>query len=393
MRDLAEKTLVIDDLADRKHDADFLLDQNFFEEPEKRYIGLVSIDCKKLLGPKYALLRSEFRRARKFADMRQNGVSRILVYFGGSDLANVTGMTLNALGCKELRHLYVDIVVGPHNPHLESLKKQVNSRPRTRLNIQPDGFVELMLRADLFIGAGGSTTWERLCLNLPSIVVTTGIDQVPFTSELDRLEFVRYLGRKEDVSEKDIKSRVISELLELQTNHPLRGRVSLVDGLGALRVAESLVPSLEQELSLRPAGISDAATYFSWANDPVTRKQSFDQQVIPWQNHQAWFKKKIQSADSYMWVLETSERLPVGQIRFDVKDDIADIDYSLEPLVRGRGWAKKLLSEGLKTFKDHNGEKPLRGRVKEDNLPSRRVFQRLGFVEINDGRVILFYWP
>ena len=94
-----------------------------------------------------------------------------------------------------------------------------------------------------------------------------------------------------------------------------------------------------------------------------------------------------------MWVLETSERLPVGQIRFDVKDDIADIDYSLEPLVRGRGWAKKLLSEGLKTFKDHNGEKPLRGRVKEDNLPSRRVFQRLGFVEINDGRVIPFYWP
>ena len=392
LRPLVASIMVVDDLADRIHDCDLVLDQNYFENPEKRYAGLVPEDCTKLLGPKYALLRPEFRTARAFSKIRGGGIGRILVYFGGSDPHNLTGMCLEALSCSKLKHLLVDVVVGYHNPYLEKLHKQVKVRPNSRLYVQPSGFVEMMLRADLFVGAGGSTSWERLCLNLPSVVITTGIDEIPLTLELSELGFVSWIGRAEDASEKKIWAAVLSEISRSHDKSPSPDSI-FVDGLGALRVAEALFPSLEQELSLRPARISDAATYSSWANDPITRKQSFDQQLILWENHETWFDKKIRSDASYIWVMKTPERLPVGQIRFDVNNDIADIDYSLDPLVRGRGWGKKLLSEGINAFKDHCEGKPVRGRVKEDNLLSCRVFQRLGFVDKGvkrGGRI--FHW-
>ena len=90
LRPHAAKIMVIDDLADRRHDCDLLLDQNFFINGEKRYDELVSPSCTKLLGPKYALLRREFREARKKLKERTGEVKRVLVFFGGSDPENYT---------------------------------------------------------------------------------------------------------------------------------------------------------------------------------------------------------------------------------------------------------------------------------------------------------------
>jgi len=97
LRPYVKKIMVIDDLADRAHDCDLLLDQNFYENLESRYDGLVSAWCKKLLGPKYALLRPEFREARKNLRKRDGHVKRIMIFFGGSDPANETTKALEAI--------------------------------------------------------------------------------------------------------------------------------------------------------------------------------------------------------------------------------------------------------------------------------------------------------
>ena len=140
------KIMAIDDLANRTHDCNLLLDQNYFNEPEKRYKGLLPEHCDTLLGPKYALLRPEFRKARNFCRMRGGGIARVLIYFGGNDPDNLTGMALEAMSDKSLSHLLVDAVVGPNNQYHAELKKQVEKRPGTQLHFQPESFTELMLR-------------------------------------------------------------------------------------------------------------------------------------------------------------------------------------------------------------------------------------------------------
>lgn len=384
MQKVAKKIMVMDDLADRVHDCDILLDQNYFEEPEKRYKGLLPDDCETFLGPKYALIRPEFRLARRFTCMRGNGIARILVYFGGNDPVNLSGMTLDALDTPELRHLLVDVVLGSNNPHLEEIKKQAKKRPGTRLHVQPNSFVELLLRADLCIGAGGTTTWERLCLGLPGIVITIAINQEGFTAELDKAGYVTWLGRKEDVNTRDIQTAVLREIKKVQEN-TFSLTPNPVDGFGALRVAERLIASPEQTLTLRKATIDDMELFFFWVNDPLTRKNSFRQEPITWNEHVSWFENKLNSCQTNMWVLQTPQGLPVGQIRFDREGEKADIDYSLDPMVRGRGWGNTLLELGLVEFKSVHRDIALQGRVKSDNLPSRRVFQRLNFIEENKG--------
>jgi UDP-2,4-diacetamido-2,4,6-trideoxy-beta-L-altropyranose hydrolase len=391
LRQYASKIMVIDDLANREHDCDLLLDQNYFREPQKRYKALLPEHCDTLLRPRYAMLRPEFREARKFCRMRGGGMARVLIYFGGNDPDNLTGMALEALSDKSLSHLLVDSVIGPNNQYQEELEKQVEKRPGTRLHVQPESFTELMLRADLCIGAGGTTTWERLCLGLPSLVITVAGNQEPFTAELDQDGLVSWIGRKGKATASDISNGVINEISKLQAQEINPNSPISVDGFGALRVAEKLFPSQEKELTLRKASPKDMELFYFWANDPVVRENSFQQDSIPWQEHATWFKNKLDSPYSCLWVLQTSKGLPVGQIRFDVQDDVADIDYSLDSVVRGRGWGEMILKMGLAEFRRIHQHTPCQGRVKAANHASKHCFQRLGFIEKSNGGGAVFF--
>jgi UDP-2,4-diacetamido-2,4,6-trideoxy-beta-L-altropyranose hydrolase len=389
IRQMVQKIIVIDDLADRPHDCDLLLDQNFFAAPEPRYEALVPEHCTRLFGPEFALLRPEFRRAREFSRIRGNGLARILVYFGGNDPGNITGMALEALCSPKLKHMYVDIVVGPLSPYLEDLKEKVKNRPGTRIHIQPREFVELLLRADLCIGAGGTTTWERLCLNVPSVVITVADNQIPSTSELDQAGYVRWLGRAETITSEDIAT-ALSEMLQGLKRSTGQQGPGLVDGWGAVRTAEALIPSSRETLRLRPAKPEDADRYFLWANDKGVRLLSFNQTPIVWKDHQIWFADKLSSEESFLWVLQTAQGLPVGQIRFDVSRGQAHIGYSLDPLVRGRGWSRILVESGLKAFWEYRPKMMVKANVKQENLSSRRVFEGLGFCPSSEEGIMSF---
>ena len=117
------KIMVIDDLADRPHNCDLLLDQNLYQAMQTRYDNLVPISCQKLLGPKYALLRPEFAAARKSLQLRDGQVKRVLVFFGGVDPSNETGKALQALAGFIDRQFEVDVVVGGGNLHKEQIQK------------------------------------------------------------------------------------------------------------------------------------------------------------------------------------------------------------------------------------------------------------------------------
>lgn len=193
LRPYVKHIMVIDDLANRSHDCDLLLDQNFYLNMEDRYPGLVPSHCRLLLGPKYALLRPEFHNARKNLRIRDGTVKRILVFFGGADLTNETIKTIHALKTLDLVCV-VDVVVGSSNPYKEAIKKECHDLDNFNYYEQTDKMAELMVRADLAIGAGGSATWERCYLGLPTLTVITAHNQYATTQAISEVGGIVNLG-------------------------------------------------------------------------------------------------------------------------------------------------------------------------------------------------------
>jgi UDP-2,4-diacetamido-2,4,6-trideoxy-beta-L-altropyranose hydrolase len=380
LRPETEHLMVIDDLANRAHECDLLLDQNFYRPVDERYAGFVPADCGLLLGPRYALLSAQYAGHRVHERPRDGGVERVFVFFGGSDPDNLSGATLEALARPNLRHLKADIVVGANNRHRSQLQRQAAERPGTAIHGPRPHLADLMLRADFGIGAAGTTTWERMCVGLPSLVVSIAENQRPGAEALAEDGLIQYLGEARDVGSAELAGAIEAILagkLDL-ADQSLRGRLT-VDGLGALRAAECMDPTERAQLRLREARTDDAELFFVWANEAQVRRQSLNSAQIRWAEHQQWFRSKLGDSRSRMYVLE-AKSLPVGQVRFDMADGEARIGYSIDAPFRGRGWGRAVIVKGMRRLAERE-RIVFRGEVKASNLASSTVFARLGYHE------------
>ncbi|WP_051507103.1 UDP-2,4-diacetamido-2,4,6-trideoxy-beta-L-altropyranose hydrolase [Saccharibacillus sacchari] len=204
--------LVIDDLADRAHDCDLLLDQNFHYDMKSRYAGLVPDNCLLLLGPEFLLLREEFREFEGRRKNRDGTLSRLLIFFGGSDVSNETEKALQAIRLLD-RDLHVDVVVGASNPHQERIRAICDSTAGMVFHCQIDYMAELMNEADLAIGAGGATTWERCYLGLPALILILTENQRIGIRQLEPTGAFVNLGDCLQVSQEQIR-RHLERLLD-----------------------------------------------------------------------------------------------------------------------------------------------------------------------------------
>jgi UDP-2,4-diacetamido-2,4,6-trideoxy-beta-L-altropyranose hydrolase len=380
LRAHTQNLMVIDDLANRTHACDLLLDQNYYPTANERYFDLVPASCRLMTGPRYALLRPEYAQHRCSNPPVRDSLRRVFIFFGGSDPHNLTGAALEALSGASLRHLTVDVVVGVNNPHRRQLERQASERPNTALYGPLAHLAALLSRADLAIGAAGTTTWERMCLGVPSLVVCVAENQRSSAEALAREGMIIYLGTERDAGVKNFVSameRVVAGIEDLGAQ-ALRDWLA-VDGLGAKRVAECLDPTEPQVLTLRDAQPDDAGLFFGWANDSQVRRQSLNTGIIPWSAHRQWFAARIADEHSRLFVLE-ARSLPVGQIRFDIEAGEVRISYSLDGQFRGRGWARILVGLGMSRMAAL-GRMVFRAELKKTNTASAAVFRRLGFRE------------
>lgn len=236
--DAKPKLLVIDDLGDRLHQADMLLDQNFFgANTQQRYQDLVPQQCENLLGPFYALLGPEYAQLHPLVP-RRTELRRVLVFFGGVDPQNFTVRALEALMDPLLVDLAVDVVIGRQCLHSKEIEGLVAKRLNTTLYHSLPSLAGLIARADLALGAGGANTWERACLGLPSIVIALAENQLPFTEALNELGCVHFLGQGLSVTHEKIKSALINNLGQNIQNFNMN---LVVDGHGAHRVASKVI--------------------------------------------------------------------------------------------------------------------------------------------------------
>ena len=202
---------VIDDLADRAHECDVLLDQNYYVDADSRYRALVPPRCRMFLGPRFALLRKEFYVAAARLRSRSGAVERILVSFGATDPTNETSKVLSAL--RRIEHgAQIDVVLGATNPRTAQVEQECASLPGCRSFVQTAKMAELMSMADLAVGAGGVTTWERCLLGLPAITVAVAENQVRTTTDLAAAGATWYMGEATELSERSYELAVAQAL-------------------------------------------------------------------------------------------------------------------------------------------------------------------------------------
>lgn len=200
--------MVIDDLANRPHSCEVLLDQNLYQQMNQRYEHLIIDGCVTLLGPHYALLRDEFQQARSFLRPRTGEVQRLFVFFGGVDQANMTACALKGIAQLTDLNLSGDVVVGTGNPHLTEIEQLTERLNNFQLHVQSADIARLMSSADLSIGAGGTTTWERAYLGLPSISVVVAENQREMTDAAARAGACMNLGWYEQVIQDTIATAI-----------------------------------------------------------------------------------------------------------------------------------------------------------------------------------------
>ncbi|MDN4066463.1 UDP-2,4-diacetamido-2,4,6-trideoxy-beta-L-altropyranose hydrolase [Paenibacillus vini] len=200
VRPYTQKLLVIDDLANRKHQANILLDQNLAENAALRYKELVPEQCGLLLGPSYLLLRPAFRLERNRLRKRTGTLRRLLVFFGGSDPTNETEKAVDALMKLNLDNLETDVIVGASYEHKAIIQKKCDLLSHTNLHVQVENMANYIATADFALGAGGVAMWERCYLGLPSSVTIVAENQKNSVSLAERLGAVWNLGNHNEIN-------------------------------------------------------------------------------------------------------------------------------------------------------------------------------------------------
>jgi len=241
IQELPIRLMAIDDLADRPHNVDALLDQNLGRQAED-YAGLVPPDCNLLIGPRYALIRSEFAHLRRESLKRrqQPRLDRLLISMGGIDKDNATGRVLEALRqCSLPDGLDVEVLMGGNAPWLSDVQQRSQSLPcPTRVHVDTPDVARHMVNADLAIGAAGSTAWERCCLGLPAIIAVLAENQRSIAAALEREAAALMAADIDNWPEFRAKWDLAADTRWLAETSRRAARVT--DGLGASAVASIL---------------------------------------------------------------------------------------------------------------------------------------------------------
>jgi UDP-2,4-diacetamido-2,4,6-trideoxy-beta-L-altropyranose hydrolase len=293
LRKCVGKILVIDDLADRKHDCDVLLDQNLYVDMETRYSDKVSANCKLFLGPRYTLLRDEFCEMRKYARPRSGPVKNVLLFFGGVDSNNDTGSALEALINNGGQHLNVDVVIGMQNPFSREIQL-ICEKYSFSCHKQTERIAELMCKADLAIGAGGISTYERLYLRLPAILKPLSLNQT------EPLEYMSKIGLFDIFSTQQELENKLKRAFEHNSTSPPDCVEDGKKKLAAHLVAE--LPLLRKPLPL------DIRRTFKWLQNEQLRKDFLMSESPLLSDHFIYWRKLVGSNDQEPYSIVYSEK-------------------------------------------------------------------------------------
>ncbi len=382
-RAFAPRILVIDDLANREHDGDVLLDQTLGRDAQD-YAGIVRERCRLILGPRHALLRPEFLQARPDALRRRRvpgPVQRLLLSLGATDVGGVTLPALEAVLDAQV-DASVDVVLGSGAASLPHVQRIAADDPKVVVHVDRRNMATLMAGADLAVGAAGTSSWERCCLALPTVTLVLADNQRLVAAGLVEAGAAVAVGRTADLA------AVVRRVADDATARAemAAAAAAVTDGAGAASLAELMLDVAQPQrpaagFRLRPADAEDIERLWLWRNDQHTRAMATSHRVVVWASHQAWFARTLADPRARVLIVEVDDE-PAAMVRFDDLDDSRSlVSINVAPSARGGGVGRSALA--LACF-DQDRERPgtqLVAEILTANAASRRIFEANGFCE------------
>jgi UDP-2,4-diacetamido-2,4,6-trideoxy-beta-L-altropyranose hydrolase len=368
-RHLASLLVVIDDVGDRELPCDVVVNGNLGARSDL-YRQTTPQDALLLVGSRYCLLRSRIAAARADAVRTTDAdVRTVLVTLGGTNQTDTARVVVNALK-SVLPKASVDLVV-----RSSSESPGWTSEPMVRLheNVAVDRMAELMGGADLAIGAGGMSAWERCALGLPSIAVRLSPNQDVVVDALAAAGAALDAGPVGHLSVEKLADSIhmLASSPTVRNEMSRRGR-ELVDGRGAIRVAHHI-----EGVRIRRARPGDARRLWIWRNDPTTRAVSINSAPIAFEDHIKWLRKTMNDSGRSLFIGWNGAG-DLGQVRFDQHEDETEVHIAVAPEHRGTVGGL-LLRAAIRHFRRTRARGPIVAQVKEDNEASRRLFESVGF--------------
>lgn len=360
------RLLVVDDHGAAGLNADLVTNGNLYASD-----ALYPATAARLLaGPRYAMLRREFRLHSLAAPPRD----LILVSLGGADPRRWTEPLLVALAHRGIRGR---VVVGPRQPAAHAVRRRAAELGWEVIDA-PASMPSLMRSATLAVVGAGTAALELVAVGTPMVAVRIAENQAPVADALERLGLaVVVAGDAPDAAADAVAALAADEARRASMARLGHG---MIDAHGASRVAAAM---REEVLRLRAAAMADADLLLAWRNDPVTRAASFNRELTSSTDHLAWLHRALNDEGRSLLIGDVEGR-PVGVVRLDRRGERAVISVTVAPSARGIGLATPLIRGGLR-HAAALGISRLDAHIRPQNEASRRAFAAAGFV--TDGGV------
>lgn len=381
------KLFAIDDLL-RSHHADMILDQTLSRTPFE--YDNPELETTVLTGCDFALLNPNFARLRRQATQPQlvRPQPRVLVSMGGVDQPNATLKVLNSLSDIATNRPFVTVLLSTKSPNYHSVRAFCDNNSYWVKHIDfVDNMAELMSEHDIAIGAPGTTSWERACLGLPSVIVPLADNQKMVTEQLVKANAVIQVNLPDIAHNlKSAYQTLLNDWDSFRTTN-----LSLCDGLGAFRVIQSinsLFNERNNSILLRPATQANIRQVYDWQVLPETRKYALTPDVPKWESHKKWMKAKLDVASDYFYMIESlSTGSNIGVVRLDkqVNDEYL-ISIFIQPECFGKGYAKQALVNVDLLHPDIT----IHATVMEENSASQHLFRIANYDQISTSSFVRY---
>jgi UDP-2,4-diacetamido-2,4,6-trideoxy-beta-L-altropyranose hydrolase len=390
-RDWAERIVVIDDLANRQHDCDVLVDQTPGRTPSN-YNGLLPENCTILAGASFAMLRQLFLQQRRTQDFVRKKLGRIVINFGGSDPKGMTSKALSAAIQTGLK-VDIDVVLGANSTVLADVLDIAENDGETNVQIHQfvDDMAALFAKADLAIGAGGSSLLEKSSLGLPSLVITTASNQDLVARNIAECGAAKVLGNHDDVDD----GQLVTAILALAGSNGTLAAMSkaaanVCDGKGGLRVTAALLPSTATRrgdpVSLRSVCRDDEQIIYDWQTEPDARRFFRHPEAPSRESHALWFKRRLDHTDDITCIVLVGGQA-AGLVRLDCMDQPGDEDAMEISIIIATAYRSTGVGGAvLQLIHKFGGMCRLVAEVNPENTTSIQAFQNAGFQRISEDR-------
>ncbi|MEH6480034.1 MULTISPECIES: UDP-2,4-diacetamido-2,4,6-trideoxy-beta-L-altropyranose hydrolase [Pseudoalteromonas] len=376
------KIIAIDDLV-REHAADLIIDQTLLREPSEYH--LLNSKATVLTGTQYAIINTHFSHRHSSQLIALNTLSntpRLLLSMGGVDTPNATLHVLNVLK-KSVNPPITTVLLSPKAPHYKSVTEFAMKHSAWLTHIDfVDDMATLMCEHDIAIGAPGSTSWERACVGLPSIVIALADNQKTICKNLETV------GAAISVELEAISTTLMKAYEQLIADYSKMRTINLqlCDGQGVKRIMKHITQLFNGSLTLRLATKLDIEQVYAWQCKPETRRYALNKDVPSLTEHRAWMTKKLTSKNDYFYIIEltnsTDEKTtPVGVVRLDMT---AVNTYTISIFIAPEHFGKGVAKLALKQVDILHPTKIIHAVVLKENTASQALFSRAGYQRINE---------